>query len=147
MTDLIATGVFTLLGVALGLFGERYLRERGKLDCQVEAWTGGAWSSRTQEFRHFEVRFYNAKEIALPVWDIHMELASDGKAPERVELYSTSTGAKVSMLNVAPSTVVSEGLKATVGGELLESLRRGRKARFVGAIPGRRGVSKDLPPW
>jgi hypothetical protein len=36
--DTIAVGVFTLLGVVVGLFGERWVRRLGRVWCEVDAW-------------------------------------------------------------------------------------------------------------
>lgn len=35
MTDQIVTGIFTLLGVALGLFRERWVRTWGEVRCDI----------------------------------------------------------------------------------------------------------------
>src|SRR4051812_23298581 len=70
-------GVFgTLLGVALGLFGERWVRTRGKVRCDIR-W----WASLRKELvdapgglevteRRLETTFLNRKDVPVTVWEM-----------------------------------------------------------------------------
>jgi hypothetical protein len=149
----IVTGVFTLLGsllgVALGLFGERYIRERGKVRCEIDAWSGEENPSfGAPEVHHFEVNIYNEKDVALALWDIHMEVVPEDGEPERVGLqFARTTGEWVSVLNLPSRVAISEGMRVTAGGATLYRIKHARKLRFVGVIPGGKEFSKDLPRW
>jgi hypothetical protein len=64
--DTIAVGIFTivgtLLGVALGLFGERWLRRWGDVRCNIDSWS--AWTSGGEiEQREVEITFLNEKDL------------------------------------------------------------------------------------
>ena len=141
-------GVLGIVGVAVGLFGERYIRERGKVRCEIDAWTGADNPSfGAPEVRHFEVNLYNEKDVALALWDIHVEFVPEDGEPERVGLELTSTGERVSMLNLPSHVAISEGMRVTARGATLHRIQHARKLRFVGIIPGGKEFSKELPRW
>ncbi len=154
MGNQIVTGIFTLLGsllgVIVGLFGERYIRQRGKVRCDdIVAWTGEENPSPgAPEVRHFEVSFYNEKDVALALWDIHMEVVPEDGDPERVGIrFSGEAGEWVSVLNLPPRVAVSRGMQVTAGGATLEKIWHAGQLRFVGIIPGGEEFSKELPSW
>jgi hypothetical protein len=144
----IITGIFTLLGVALGLFGERYIRERRRVHCEVDAWTGAENPSYgAPEVRHFATTFYNNKDVALALWDVRMEFVPADGDPESVKLRNTSAGDQVDVFNLPPRMAVSEVMQVTAGGETLHKIKHARALRFAGTFPGGKEFSKDLPRW
>jgi len=144
----IIAGAFTLLGVALGLFGERYIRERGKVRYEIDAWTGADNASfGAPEVRHFEVNLYNEKDVTLALWDVHMEFVPEDGEPERVGLQLASTGERVDVLNLPSHVAISEVMQVTARGATLHRIKHARKLRFVGIIPGGKEFSKELPSW
>jgi hypothetical protein len=150
--DVIAVGVFSIVGAVAGavagLLGERWRRSWGKVRYEIDAWTGEEISSfGAPEARHFEVDIYNEKEFALALWDIHMEVVPEDGEPERVGLELTSTGERVSMLNLPSHVAISEVMRVTARGATLHRIKHARKLRFVGIIPGGKEFSKELPRW
>jgi hypothetical protein len=94
MTDQIVTGIFTLLGVALGLFGERWVRTWGEVRCDIGWEVTRSAGSEVQE-RQLKATFSNRKDIPVTIWDMrvvfykgdrplgegerpHMQFAGDG---------------------------------------------------------------------
>jgi hypothetical protein len=150
--DAIAVGIFsivgTLLGVLVGLLGERYARERGKLHCEIDAWTGEERNSYgAPEVRHFEATFYNEKDVALALWEVHMEAVQEDGETDLVGLQLTSTGEWVNVLNLPPHVAISQTMKATAGGEVLYRLKHAHQLRFVGVIAGGKELIRELPSW
>ena len=69
--DTIAVGVFsivgTLLGVVLGLFGERWVRRWGQVRCEIDSWEAIEPSNDTEE-RDLQVSFLNENPYARTSW-------------------------------------------------------------------------------
>ena len=65
--DTIAVGVFTivgtLLGVALGLFGERWMRSWGEVRCEITGCRLNVGTPEGPEEIFLDVRFLNEKEL------------------------------------------------------------------------------------
>jgi hypothetical protein len=138
----------TLLGVLVGLFGERYVRQFGALRCDIDAWTGAQHASPgVPEDRIFEVNFFNEKDVDLALWDVRLEFAQGNEEPERVSLRFADTGEWVSVLNLPSRVAVSRSMRVTAGGPVLERARRANQVRFVGIVPGGKEFGKDLPRW
>ena len=84
-----AGGIFTVVGVLLGLFGERLVRRAGEVRCTVDNWYpqqtgprpgGGATSLE----RRLQVTFLNRKEIPITVWEMRVDFYREGGAPRRM---------------------------------------------------------------
>ena len=78
MTDQIITGIFTLLGVAMGVFWERWVRTWGKVRCDIDwrvARSDGSGDSpggvKVHE-RELTATFSNRKDIPVTVWDMRV---------------------------------------------------------------------------
>ena len=91
MTGQVVTGLFTLfgtvIGVALGLFGERWLRTWGAVECKVAAWrpqrtAAHAGGGTTVEERWLEVMFLNQKDLPVTVLDMRVEFFKGGQPLE-----------------------------------------------------------------
>ncbi len=98
-SDTIAVGVFSivgsLLGVAIGLFGERWLRSRGPLYCTPCNWSGlqanaddgrGSWTvtplesaaDATSAEYTVDLDLFNGKDITAGLWDLRVVLECNG---------------------------------------------------------------------
>jgi hypothetical protein len=83
--DTIAVGVFTLLGVVVGLFGERWVRRLGRVWCEVDAWYVARGRGTTAEERRLQVTFLNGKDLDVTVWDMRVEFSKGGQLLEEGE--------------------------------------------------------------
>jgi hypothetical protein len=114
-----ATLVGTLLGVGLGLFGDRYLRHRGKVHCQVEGFgaathrrRAGAAPFRVEQSLH--VHFFNEKEVDTGLSGITVVFVFESR--EEVILgpatrgYQTSTSPR-GVINLPSKTWASVDIK------------------------------------
>jgi hypothetical protein len=68
-------GVLGILGVAVGLFGERWVRRWGDVRCSIDSWHDVTDTGIPNEERVVEVTFLNEK-------DLNADLVDD--APERL---------------------------------------------------------------
>ena len=78
MSDQVVTGIFTLLGVAMGLFGERWVRTWGAVRCDLDWWVARSAGSvdspggvEVQE-RQLKATFSNRKDIPVTIWDMRV---------------------------------------------------------------------------
>ena len=120
----ITGGVSALLGVALGLFGDRWLRYRGDVHCQVGGFGSAHHRQGASGPAHFktdqsvQIHFFNAKEAdtglsALAVVFIY----EDGKVvlgPETRD-YETSTTPR-GVINLPSRTWVSVAIQGSFYG-------------------------------
>jgi hypothetical protein len=146
--DLIAVGVFTLLGVALGLVGERWLRRRREVSREVKAWVDGRTGGHT-ETRQFEVRFFNNKDVNIAVWDPKVEFYEGAElvAPPMIPKEPLSEE-PIGPTDLPSRTSVYRTMWLQASEELLEKLKRADRGRFVArVVPGRERIEKSLPPW
>jgi hypothetical protein len=78
VSDQVVTGIFTLLGVAMGLFGERWVRTWGAVRCDLVWWVARSTGSvdspggvEVQE-RQLKATFSNRKDIPVTIWDMRV---------------------------------------------------------------------------
>jgi hypothetical protein len=78
VSDQVVTGIFTLLGVAMGLFGERWVRTWGAVRCDLDWWVARSAGSvdspggvEVQE-RQLKATFSNRKDIPVTIWDMRV---------------------------------------------------------------------------
>ncbi|MDP8952670.1 MAG: hypothetical protein M3N18_10625 [Actinomycetota bacterium] len=117
--EAIAVGVFsivgTLLGVAAGLFGERWVRSRREVRCQIDNWRINVGTSVGPEESHLEVKFLNEKELPVVVWEARIEFY---KGDEPLEAWAhpsalfvdEGTGLRTSLgpVNLPPRVAVAQ---------------------------------------
>jgi hypothetical protein len=146
----IIAGAFTLLGVALGLIGERYLRHRGKVHCQVAGFGAGAHRRGAPSAPPFKVEqtihvhFFNEKEVDTGLSGITVVFMFESR--EEVALgpatrgYETSTSPR-GVINLPSKTWVSVDIKGDFYGTQAALLAQEEpkavyvKAKFPGGTP------------
>jgi hypothetical protein len=164
----IIAGVFgivgTLLGVALGLFGERWVRRWGAVQCDMR-WlnTRGAGSVdspggvEVQE-RQLELTFFNRKDVPVTVWEMRVEFykgdkpldeqerphvefvrPSGGRGPGPFELVSLP-----SYIPVSRKVIVSPGHNEPLRQRAVEEADR---IEFVAVIEGAGTINTRLGSW
>jgi hypothetical protein len=162
MSAQIVTGLFTLLGVALGLFGERWVRTVGRVRCDLR-WAnslgaGGVDSPGGVEVqqRQLEVTFLNRKDVPVTVWDMQvtfykgdmpldeeerpqMNFAPERSAPARFERATLPP-----RIHVSRTVVVSPGHNEYRRQQAVEEADR---IEFTAEIEGAGTISARLAPW
>jgi len=167
MTNAIITGIFgvggTLLGVVLGLFGERWVRTWGEVRCDMR-WSVGRGAGgvdspggvEVQE-RQLQATFLNRKDVPVTVWDMRVELYKGGKpldAQERpyLEFAGPRGGRRPSfeLTTLHPRIPVSHTVIVSPGHNEYERQRAAEEAdriEFVAVIEGAKTISTRLAPW
>jgi hypothetical protein len=151
--NLIPTGLAvagTLLGVCLGLVGDRYLRHRGKVHCQVEGFGASAHNKRGEGAaplrveRTIHVHFFNKKEVDTGFSGITVVLVFE--SGDEVVLgpatrgYETSTSPR-GVINLPSKTWASIDIKGDFYGPQAKLLDQEEpkavyvKATFPGGTP------------
>jgi hypothetical protein len=150
-------GVFTIIGVFLGLIGEPLLRRRGKVRCDIvrDTWQILVGTPETPVESPFEVTFWDGKEIPIAVMGVRMEFYKGRKMLEewaRPDLRFTTGGiiapppwnlpARETVVRTI--TVVADAESEDKQRELAKTDR----AVFVASVVGARDKRKKLvPPW
>jgi hypothetical protein len=127
VSDQVVTGIFTLLGVAMGLFGERWVRTWGAVRCDVDwgvARSAGSVNSpggvEVQE-RQLKATFSNRKDIPVTIWDIRVVFyKEDEPLDEEERPHMEFTGAsggrrEFSPVNLPPRVPVTRTIFVTPG--------------------------------
>jgi hypothetical protein len=144
-----ATLIGTLLGVCLGLFGDRYLRHRGKVHCQVDDFRGAghggeAGAAPFRVDQSIQVHFFNEKEVDTGLSEITVVFVFE--SGEEVVLepatrgYETSTSPR-GVINLPSKTWASVNIKGYFYGPpakllgLEEPKAVDVKATFPGGTP------------
>jgi hypothetical protein len=81
VSDHVVTGIFTLLGVASGLFGERWVRRRGDVRCSIDSWNNVTDTGIPNEEREVEATFLNEKDVNAVVWNIQVVFHKEDQDP------------------------------------------------------------------
>jgi hypothetical protein len=172
MTNAIVTGAFTLLGVVLGLFGERWVRRWGDVQCRIKEddWyvPEGAYPrvGDIPRERRLRVMFRNGKELPVTVWDMRVEFYKRGRPLEewaewarpRVQLVEESGNiSELRAVILPPHIPVSLEIRVTPLGAhdtdqeqaaKLRVLEEAERAEFVANLIDARDKRKELaPPW
>ena len=167
MTSAIVTGVFgvvgTLLGVVLGLFGERWVRTWGEVRCDIRWSVGGSAGSvdspggvEVQE-RQLQATFLNRKDVPVTIWGMRVDFYKGGKLlndEERPNLeFAGSRGGRRPVFDLTtlhpriPATLtvfVSPGHNEDRRQRAVEDADR---IEFVAVIEGAKDKRKRLAPW
>jgi|SRR5215217_6283134 len=165
MIDQIVTGVFTLLGtllgVALGLFGERWVRTWGEVRCVIEEddWYGLIVSYSPEggvpKERRLRVAFLNRKDLPVTVWDMHVEFYKGRKQleewarPAMQFVDERDQRGPVEPVNLPPHVTVTLALGVVPGrDDQLRELEDADRAVFVARLMGAEDKRRELaPPW
>lgn len=153
--DTIAVGVFsivgTLLGVVLGLFGERWVRRWGQVRCEIDSWEAIEPSNDTEE-RDLQVSFLNEKDVYAVVWEMRVEFHREGHEP-LIPLLTFLDGLDrgqllVGKLNLPPQVAVTRRMRVSLHGDDLRMAWSADRAEFVATIAGIGEEREELrPPW
>jgi hypothetical protein len=146
------TLIGTLLGVGLGLFGDRYLRHRGKVHCQVAEADFGAAAHRRglpsappfKVEQTIHVHFFNEKEVDTGLSGIAVVFVFENREEVVLEPatrgYETSTSPR-GVINLPSKTWVSVDIKGDFYGPQAALLNQEKpkaiyiKATFPGGTP------------
>jgi hypothetical protein len=171
VSEQIVTGIFTLLGVVVGLFGERWVRRLGR----VRYWTD--WQVQRGEFRaevgtvalerQLKVTFLNRKDVGVTVQDMRVEFYNrEGQLlgeEERPYLYfidpESNEWSAPGPVDLPPGRTVQQTISLTLGEVQSGSVTNPEPARqkavegaawavFVARIVGAWNKRRKLsPPW
>jgi len=120
MTDQVVTGIFTLLGVALGLFGERWVRTWGEVRCDIGWEVTRSAGSEVQE-RQLKATFANRKDIPVTIWDMRVvfykgdEPLDEGERPHTQFTGDGGGRRPFSPVNLPPRIPVSQTIFVFTG--------------------------------
>ena len=159
--ETIAVGVFsivgTLLGVVAGLFGERWVRSWGEVQCEMADWRINVGTSAGPEESQLEVRFLNEKELPVVVWELRVEFYKGGESLEdwahpTALFVDEVTGHRRSPLgpvNLPPRLAVTRTISLVAGSEeRRRELGTADRAVFVAHISGAEDKREELTlPW
>lgn len=153
--ETVAVGVLpiigTLLGVVVGLVVQDRLRRRGEVRREVRAWVGGTGGGETEE-RHFEVRFFNNRDVNIALWDSKVEFYEgesliESLTPE-VTVSERPFWTAVGPIDLPSRTSVYKVMRVEAGGDLLEKCRGVARLRFVATVvPGGEQLVEPLRRW
>jgi hypothetical protein len=152
VSDHVVTGIFTLLGVALGLFGERWVRRRGDVRCSIDSWQNVTDTGIPNEERKVEATFLNEKDVNAVVWNIQVVFHKEGQDPFCPTLTFSdgpSRGQVVGVLNLPPWVAVTRRMKVSLYyPDDLQKAKEADRAEFVATIAGVGKKREELrPPW
>lgn len=154
-------GVLGIAGVVVGLFGERWVRTRGKVQCDIR-WRNGKDTPdklaglEVQE-RQLEATFLNYKDVPVTVWDLRVEFYKRGKlldAQEHSDLhFSTPRGGSrpsFELVTLHPRIPASRTVHVSPGYNEPFRERAAEEANrieFVAVIEGANDIRKRLARW
>ncbi len=162
MTEQVVTGIFTLLGVGVGLFGERWVRTWGKVVCKLD-WspTMGTYAAQkpsghqvTQ--RSLGVTFLNRKDVPVTVWDMRVVFykgADPLTEEERPHLeIANAEGGPEDPVTLPPRVHVTRTLTLTVplGSDEAVKQRAAEESdriEFVAILDGASDIRRKLALW
>jgi hypothetical protein len=142
--------------VALGLFGEPWLRSRGAVECVIgeDDWFVQRGSSTEVEERTLRVAFLNHKDVPVAVWDMRVEFYREGEplaewARPKVHIDEGGKLTPVGPVNLAPHIPVPLTLRVVPGrDDISRELGKMDRAEFVATLVGAPDKRKELkPPW
>lgn len=150
-------GLVSLVVAVVLLFVQRYLRERGGLNPEI-TWTQGGHSMGESVRREFEVKFFNARDVDVALWDIRLEFYKEGRRTASLEPNFAGTPGPVRVLNLPSRVAIVREMGVEIKRDTLEAVRQevlplieADKAVFRGVIPGGEEIREDLkgepPPW
>jgi hypothetical protein len=162
--DTIAVGVFTLLGVVVGLFGERWVRRLGRVWCEVDAWYVARGRGTTAEERRLQVTFLNGKDLDVTVWDMRVEFSREGQLldeKDRPYIYFVDERDQFSPLapvDLPSGKTVERTISVTLGAvhsgsaskpepDKLQAVQEADRVEFVASMVGARDIRRDLTAW
>jgi hypothetical protein len=137
--------VGALLGAVVGLVVEDRLRRRGEVRFDVRAWVDGrTLTSREGEFREFEARFFNDRDVNASLWNLEVQFYEGDEVIARMlpERPISSTGAQwipVEPIELPSRTSVYQTMRLETSGQALETVNRSLYPGSCIEIPSPRG--------
>ena len=158
--QIVATGIFTLLGVVVGLFGERWVRTWGKVECKTdwqpvrgEVSPDSPGGVRFLE-RQLKVTFLNRKDVPVTVWDMRVVFYKGGNAldeEERPHMEFVGPGrTPLDLVNLPPRVPVTRTISVTPGHNETarqRAVEEADKVEFVAIMDGAKDIRRELAPW
>jgi hypothetical protein len=171
--DTIAVGVLSILGALggalVGLFGERWVRSRGEVRCEIHWRTGsGASTPEGAEFwdRLLELTFLNRKDVPVTVWTMQVVFYKDdkplneGEHPHASFINEQDQTWPVGPVNLPSHVPVTRKLVVELGTptpgrrlmsspdpDKLRAVQEADRVEFVARMVGARDISKNLTRW
>ena len=144
-------GVLGIVGVAVGLFGERWVRRRGDVRCSIDSWHNVTDTGRSvTEDREVEATFLNEKDVNTVVWNIQVVFHKEGQDPFCPTLTFSdgpSRGQVVGVLNLPPWVAVTRRMKVSLHyPDDLQKAKEADRAEFVATIVGIGEKREELRP-
>ncbi len=133
----------------------RRLRRSGKLRCQINAWSGGAYGA-IRESRTFTVRLLNEKEVGTALWNLRVVFYKNGNPWLSKRPTYTREPPPVDLVDLPPQVTVTQVFQLSFGvpsdaveGADLTKARESDAIKLVADIPGdgEGAFEEDLPPW
>jgi len=155
MTDQVVTGIFTLLGVALGLFGERWVRTWGEVRCDIGWEVTRSAGSEVQE-RQLKATFANRKDIPVTIWDMRVvfykgdEPLDEGERPHMQFMGDRDGRRPFSPVNLPPRIPVSQTIFVFTGideADRKRAVEEADRVEFEALIDEARDITMRLALW
>ena len=154
-TETIIVGIVVPVLLALAaVFGPRWLRQRGKVECEVLDWRPWRTNLHPQQRRLF-LRFYNDKEIPVAVRRLGIEWSKGSKPlaewahPNMQFVDEHQRPSALGIVDLPPRREVRRTIVITPGrDDIVRELAEMDRAVFVAHIDRVGDVSEGLtPPW
>lgn len=142
-------GLIGLVSSLSALLVQRRMRTRGEVHCEIVAWVGSAVSPGVFEEKHFEVRFFNEKEVGVGLWNVVVEFRDEeGRLMAGLYPKFVVDGRPVEVLDLPSRVPLSWTMTVTAGGPIqLPKVRRAPTVRFTADLPGGGRFEKAMPTW
>ncbi len=142
----IVGGLIGLITSQAALFVSRYLRERGKVICEVDAWVGSA-TGGDPERRHLRVRIQNTREVDVGLWGIRVVFSKRGEQQLALPLRFANDGRDVEVWHLPSKVPISRVLEVVAGADHFQIAREADKAELVMIMAGEGEYRRELPHW
>lgn len=143
-------GVFTLLGIVVGLVVEYQLRRRGEVRSEARAWSGAGRKYERDEFRSFKMRFFNDRDVNIYLWDARAEFYRGAELIDTIPAWRAEGLDGVELVGPidleSRKSVYPDMEVIAYGEETLDRLKSADRVEFVATtIPGGGSCASPSP--